>query len=132
MSGLEGGFDPVGVVIDWLDACRQRRLTDLLELYADQATLDCCGGGRSSSDELACFAIGRASSARRLRPSSSSTKFSPRETASASTVAITTAARFERNSGSTIRERSPERFAYLSEKTARKPRSLSLAPVARR
>jgi hypothetical protein len=52
MSGLEGGFDPVGVVIDWLDACRQRRLTDLLELYADQATLDCCGGGRSSSDEL--------------------------------------------------------------------------------
>lgn len=46
MSSLEGGFDPVGVVIDWLDACCQRRLTDLLELYADQATLDCCGGGR--------------------------------------------------------------------------------------
>src|SRR6478609_9903836 len=46
MSDLEGGFDPVGVVIDWLDACRQRRLTDLLDLYAHQATLDCCAGGR--------------------------------------------------------------------------------------
>lgn len=46
MSGSGTDFDPVGVVIDWLDACRQRRLSDLLELYADRATLDCCDGGR--------------------------------------------------------------------------------------
>ncbi|MCS3932054.1 ketosteroid isomerase-like protein [Bradyrhizobium elkanii] len=46
MSSSGTDFDPVGVVIDWLDACRQRRLADLLELYADNATLDCCDGGR--------------------------------------------------------------------------------------
>ncbi|WP_426615291.1 nuclear transport factor 2 family protein [Bradyrhizobium sp. McL0616] len=46
MSDSGTDFDPVGVVIDWLDACRQRRLVDLLELYADEATLDCCDGGR--------------------------------------------------------------------------------------
>jgi hypothetical protein len=46
MSSSGADFDPVGVVIDWLDACRQRRLADLLELYADEATLDCCDGGR--------------------------------------------------------------------------------------
>ena len=46
MSGSGTDFDPIGVVIDWLDACRQQRLADLLELYADQATLDCCDGGR--------------------------------------------------------------------------------------
>ncbi|MBR1092029.1 nuclear transport factor 2 family protein [Bradyrhizobium manausense] len=45
MSGLGTDFDPVAVVIDWLDACRQRRLVDLLELYANRATLDCCDGG---------------------------------------------------------------------------------------
>ena len=43
MSGSGTDFDPV---IDWLDACRGRRLEDLLSLYADQATLDCCSGGR--------------------------------------------------------------------------------------
>jgi hypothetical protein len=46
MSGLGTGFDPIGIVIDWLDACRERRLEDLLALYADQATLDCCSGER--------------------------------------------------------------------------------------
>ena len=46
MSGFGTGFDPIGVVIDWLDACRERRLEDLLALYADQATLDCCSGER--------------------------------------------------------------------------------------
>ena len=45
MSGSDE-VDPIGIVIDWLDACRQRRLADLLELYADRATLDCCDGGR--------------------------------------------------------------------------------------
>jgi hypothetical protein len=46
MSNLGTGFDPIGVVIDWLDACRERRLEDLLALYADHATLDCCSGER--------------------------------------------------------------------------------------
>jgi len=44
MSGTE--FDPIAIVIDWLDACRERRLEDLLALYADQATLHCCSGER--------------------------------------------------------------------------------------
>jgi hypothetical protein len=44
VSGTD--FDPVGIAIDWLDACRERRLEDLLTLYADQATLDCCSGER--------------------------------------------------------------------------------------
>jgi hypothetical protein len=46
MSDSGTDFDPVGVAIDWLDACRQRRLADLLELYADEATIDCCDGRR--------------------------------------------------------------------------------------
>ena len=50
MPGLEGGFDPVGVVIDWQDAYSQRRLTELLERYAGQATLGCSGGGRTQAE----------------------------------------------------------------------------------
>ena len=46
MISSEPRFDPVGMVIDWLDACRERRLADLLELYAEHATLDCCDGSR--------------------------------------------------------------------------------------
>jgi ketosteroid isomerase-like protein len=37
-------FDQVAVVVDWLDACRNRDLTALLDLYADDAKLECqCG-----------------------------------------------------------------------------------------
>jgi hypothetical protein len=39
-------FDPIGVVMDWIEACRQRRLEDLMDLYADDATVDYCQGGR--------------------------------------------------------------------------------------
>ncbi|UPK31079.1 nuclear transport factor 2 family protein [Bradyrhizobium sp. 195] len=46
MSGSKTDFDPIGIVIDRLDACRERRLEDLLALYADRATLDCCDGNR--------------------------------------------------------------------------------------
>jgi len=46
MSNLGTGFDPIGIVIDWLDACRERRLENLLALYADHATIDCCTGER--------------------------------------------------------------------------------------
>ncbi|WP_249127627.1 nuclear transport factor 2 family protein [Bradyrhizobium lablabi] len=42
---MPGNFDPVAVVVDWLDACRRRDLAGLLDLYADDAGLECsCGG----------------------------------------------------------------------------------------
>ena len=44
----EPDFDPLGAVVDWLDACRARRLDQLLKLYDADATLECaCGGLRS-------------------------------------------------------------------------------------
>jgi hypothetical protein len=46
MSNSPGGFDPVGVVVDWIDACRERNLPALLDLYDDSAIVDCCEGGR--------------------------------------------------------------------------------------
>ncbi len=46
MSNSQSAFDPVGIVVDWLDACRERRLADVLDLYDDQAELGCCDGGR--------------------------------------------------------------------------------------
>jgi hypothetical protein len=44
----EYSFDPIAVVIDWFDACRARRLNDLLNLYDGAATLECgCDGPRT-------------------------------------------------------------------------------------
>jgi hypothetical protein len=40
-------FDPVAVVIDWLDACKGRRLDELLDLYDDDATIDCACVGET-------------------------------------------------------------------------------------
>jgi hypothetical protein len=41
-------FDPLGAVVDWLDACRARRLDQLLKLYEVGATLECaCDGPRA-------------------------------------------------------------------------------------
>ena len=38
-------FDQIAIVVDWLDACRRRDLTTLLDLYADDASLECsCDG----------------------------------------------------------------------------------------
>jgi hypothetical protein len=45
MSNSQISFDPIGTVVDWIDACRQRRLTALVDLYDDAAKLDCCEGG---------------------------------------------------------------------------------------
>jgi len=45
MSNARDGFDAVGVVVDWLDACRARQLDVLVELYDDAATIECCEGG---------------------------------------------------------------------------------------
>jgi hypothetical protein len=45
MSITPEDFDPVAVVVDWLDACRRRDLTALLDLYGSEASLECdCEG----------------------------------------------------------------------------------------
>jgi len=38
-------FDPIAIVVDWLDACRKRDLSALLELYAGEASLECACEG---------------------------------------------------------------------------------------
>jgi hypothetical protein len=51
-------FDQMGVVVDWLDACRSGDLTALLDLYADDAQLECeCNGTRlcRGRDELEAY-----------------------------------------------------------------------------
>jgi hypothetical protein len=46
-------FDPVAVVVDWLDACRMRRLSDLLDLYDAKASFRCaCEGLYVGREEL--------------------------------------------------------------------------------
>ena len=45
MSDARDGFDAIGVVVDWIDACKQGRLDDLLNLYDATATVECCEGG---------------------------------------------------------------------------------------
>ena len=45
MSDARDGFDAIGVVVDWIDPCKQRRLDDLLDLYDATATVECCEGG---------------------------------------------------------------------------------------
>ena len=40
-------IDQMGIVVDWLDACRKGDLETLLDLYADDAQLECrCEGPR--------------------------------------------------------------------------------------
>ena len=38
-------FDPIAAVVDWLDACRRRDLSGLLDLYAADASLECACDG---------------------------------------------------------------------------------------
>jgi ketosteroid isomerase-like protein len=46
---LADNFDQIALVVDWLDACRNRDLAGLLDLYAEDATLECqCSGVRVS------------------------------------------------------------------------------------
>lgn len=42
MSNARDGFDAIAVVVDWIDAFRRDRLGALLDLYADDATIECC------------------------------------------------------------------------------------------
>jgi ketosteroid isomerase-like protein len=49
IADLADDFDQIALVVDWLDACRNRDLTKLLDLYADDAMLECrCGGVKVS------------------------------------------------------------------------------------
>jgi hypothetical protein len=41
IANLADDFDQIALVVDWLDACRNRDLATLLDLYADNATLEC-------------------------------------------------------------------------------------------
>jgi hypothetical protein len=45
MSNARDSFDAIGIVIDWIDACKQRRLEGLLDLYDDGAVVECCECG---------------------------------------------------------------------------------------
>ena len=38
---MSDDFDQIAAVVDWLDACRARDLNSLLELYAQDARLEC-------------------------------------------------------------------------------------------
>jgi ketosteroid isomerase-like protein len=38
-------FDQIAIVVDWLDACRKRDLAALLDLYAEDASLECACDG---------------------------------------------------------------------------------------
>ena len=49
IANLAEDFDQIALVVDWLDACRNRDLATLLDLYADNATLECqCGEAKTS------------------------------------------------------------------------------------
>ena len=46
-QGRNMSFDPMAAAIDWLDAYRAGDLESILEMYADDATLECgCSGGK--------------------------------------------------------------------------------------
>lgn len=40
-------FDQMGIVVDWVDACRKGDLAMLLDLYADDAQVECTCNGTS-------------------------------------------------------------------------------------
>lgn len=45
MANAKERFDAIGIIVDWIDACKQRRLEALLDLYDAEATVKCCEGG---------------------------------------------------------------------------------------
>jgi hypothetical protein len=51
-------FDQMGIVVDWVDACRKGDLMTLLDLYADDAQAECtCNGTQrySGRSELEAY-----------------------------------------------------------------------------
>jgi ketosteroid isomerase-like protein len=41
MSLAQDDFDPLAVIVDWLDACRAGDLGDVLSFYDEEATFEC-------------------------------------------------------------------------------------------
>jgi ketosteroid isomerase-like protein len=59
MSDVPKDFDPIAIVVDWLDACRKRDLAALLDLYAADASLECACDGISIQGHSALEAYWR-------------------------------------------------------------------------
>ena len=60
MSISRDESDPMATVVDWLDACRGRRIYALLDLYDEAATLECaCDGPTSLTGRAALEAYWR-------------------------------------------------------------------------
>lgn len=53
MALVPNDFDPLAIIVDWLDACRSGNLSDVLDLYDDQATLECSCEGLTLSGRAA-------------------------------------------------------------------------------
>ena len=88
MYSSQDGFDPIGIIVDWFDACREGRLAALNELYDDGAIVDCCQGG-TFRGRLGVERYGRSKLAHRLPGLLKSTHCFPRRTACVSTIART-------------------------------------------
>lgn len=56
MANSRKEFDPLAIVVDWLDACRVGNLRDLLDLYDERAVLECECEGLSLSGRNAIAA----------------------------------------------------------------------------
>ena len=49
-------FDPIAVVVDWLDSCREQRLNNLLDLYDARGSLECsCAGIYQGREDIARY-----------------------------------------------------------------------------
>lgn len=38
-------FDEIAIIVDWIDSCKRRDLEALVNLYDDDAVVECCEGG---------------------------------------------------------------------------------------
>lgn len=56
MSNVPDDFDPIAIVVDWIDACRMRNLEVLLDLYAGDARLECACHGSQVHEGRAALA----------------------------------------------------------------------------
>jgi hypothetical protein len=57
VSDLRADYDPIGVIVDWLDACRAADLKTLVALYDANATLECKCEGKTyhGASEIECY-----------------------------------------------------------------------------
>ena len=83
----EEDFDQIAIVVDWLDACRKRDLPALLDLYAEDASLECaCDGIAAFRASLRWKPIGGRGSKPLRRPRSEWRKSPQALTGSCSTI----------------------------------------------